>query len=239
MARIEGPAERGSRLQMQIAVNRRSDELNQELLNAFPELRGRGAAITWRSPLAPDYRELRDGEFLQAVDLGHLAPQLREFWPLRGPVWDGLATVRFADGGRGVVLAEAKSHPEEFYAGGTKAKSDASLTLIRASIARTQEGLGIPVDVDRWLYPLRSTPSSSLYQSANRLAHLHFLRDIAGVEAWLVHVLFVEDRTHFPTSRSRWRQALTQIEHELGLRGVSVPFAGHVFLPGREPHELP
>ena len=138
-----------------------------------------------------------------------------------------------------MLLAEAKSHPEEFYAGGTKAKSEASLELIRSSLARTQEWLGVPPDPDRWMYPLRATPSSSLYQSANRYAHLYFLRETARMDAWLVHVLFVDDETHIATSRERWRRTLPEIERDLGLAGIPVPFAGHVFLPARPAHELP
>jgi len=223
---------------MQIYVNRRSDELSARILDAFPELRDRGAALDWRVPLAPEYREPRDAEFLRVLGLAHLRRELRRFWPLRGPVWDGLATIRFADGSTGVVLAEGKSHPGEFYSGGARAKHEASIELIRSSLARTHAWLGLEPDPARWMYPISSSPSSSLYQSANRYAHLFFLREIAGVHAWLVHVLFVDDETHIPTSRERWRRTLPQIERDLGLAGVAVPFAGHVFLPGRQAHEL-
>ena len=95
MAKTIGRAERGSRLQMQIAVNRRSEELSRRVVETFPELQDRGAAITWRSPLAPDYEEFRDAAFLSAVGLPHLGAELTRFWPLRGPVWDGLATIHW------------------------------------------------------------------------------------------------------------------------------------------------
>jgi hypothetical protein len=72
---------------------------------------------------------------------------------------------------------------------------------------------------------------SSVYQSANRFAHLLWLRE-RGIEAWLVHVLFHDDPTYRGTTRKEWEAALPQIEDDLGLRGVTVPHAGHVFLPG-------
>ncbi|MDQ3670465.1 MAG: hypothetical protein M3377_09330 [Actinomycetota bacterium] len=35
----------------------------------------------------------------------------------------------------------------------------------RERVARTQEWLGLEPDPERWMYPLRAPPSSSLYQS--------------------------------------------------------------------------
>jgi hypothetical protein len=240
MAEIRGRATRGSRLQMQIAVNRRADELAAALRGAFPELRERDAALDWRSPLAPEYEELRDEAFLRAVGLERLAGELRRFWPLRGPVWDGLAVIEFLSGPPGVLLAEAKSHPEEFYSRGWQAKAPASRELIRRSIAETQRWLGVQARPERWIEPVRRhQPGSSLYQSANRFAHLYFLRELAGVDAWLVHVLFVDDTTHVATSLERWRRALAQMEAELGLSHARVPWSGHVFLAASPPHERP
>ena len=238
MVEIRGPATRGSRLQMQIAVNRRADELAAALRRVFPELRERGAEIEWRSPLAPEYEELRDEAFLRALGLEQLAPDLRRFWPLRGPVWDGLALVRFASGPPGVLLAEAKSYPEEFYSTGLRATSPESRELIRASIARTQRWLRVEATPERWIEPVRRPQrGTSLYQTANRLAHLYFLRELAGVDAWLAHVLFVDDTTRIATGRFRWERALDQMEDELRLCRARMPWAGHVYLQASPPSE--
>jgi hypothetical protein len=61
----------------------------------------------------------------------------------------------------------------------------------------TQLRLGMAADADRWIRPLRpDLPGhSSVYQSANRYAHLYWLRD-KGIDAWLVHVLFCDDPTY-------------------------------------------
>ncbi len=49
--------------------------------------------IEWRSPLAksqPDgFHEMRDDEFLHALDLADRVDDLKRFWPVRGPQWDG------------------------------------------------------------------------------------------------------------------------------------------------------
>ena len=45
-----------------------------------------------------------------------------------------------------------------------------------------------------------------LYQNANRLAHIYWLRSL-GFRAWLVHLLFVDDK-HGATSEAQWEAAL-------------------------------
>jgi hypothetical protein len=225
-------AARGSQLQMQLYVNHRPRELSAAVLAAFPELAGRDASITWTAPLEREgFREPRDRDFLRAVEREDLAENLASFWPSRGPVWDGLAIVRFPSGDAGVLLAEGKSYPKEFYAGGSKAVSAGSIERIRRSITATQEWLGLEADPDRWLKPLREDASSSLYQSANRYAHLYWLRELAETEAWFVHTLFTDDVSFKGASRDEWEVELPVIEADLGLTAVRVPYAEHVFLP--------
>lgn len=105
---------------------------------------------------------------------------------------------------------------------------------IAAAVTATQDWLGVPRAPERWMDPLRPGQRgySSVYQSANRYAHLYWLRQLCGVEAWFCHLLFVDDPTYGRTSRAVWQQTLPKIEHDLGLQDRAVPFAGHVFLPG-------
>jgi hypothetical protein len=76
-----------------------------------------------------------------------------------------------------------------------------------------------------------------LSQTANRLAHLYWLRELVGVRAWLAHLLFVDD-PHGPTSRDQWIAATDSANEELGLAGVVVPHAGHALLEARDRAEL-
>ena len=158
---------------------------------------------------------------------------MREFWPSGGPVWDALAVVQLRGGGTGVLLCEGKSHPAEVYGGGTQA-TEHSRARIADALGATQEWLGLPRDAERWMDPLRSDEPghSSVYQSANRYAHLYWLRERAGVEAWLCHLLFIDDPTYGATSRELWEEKLPEIERDLGVEGRTVPFAGHVYVPG-------
>jgi hypothetical protein len=216
---------------MQLYVNRHAHALTTAIFDQVPDLGERATALDWRAPLAPSFSEPRDREFLHALDLDHLAPGLVEFWPSRGPVWDALAVVELGHE-CGALLVEAKSHPAEVYGGGTKA-SPTSRAKIERALAETQAALGLEADPGRWLDPLRPNEPghSSVYQTANRYAYLRWLRD-QGVQAWLVHLLVVDDPTWQPTSRETWELALPGIERDLGLEGVDVPGASHVFIRG-------
>jgi hypothetical protein len=116
------------------------------------------------------------------------------------------------------VLVEAKSHVQEVYGNGCGAMGG-SLSLIQSSVGRTKDWLGARPDAD-WL--------GSLYQSANRLAHLFFLREIANVEAYLASIYFTGD-PHSPTTRQEWDEAIRAVTGELGL-SAAVPYCASVFL---------
>jgi hypothetical protein len=225
-----GAAYAGSQLQTQLYVNRRTDALDGAIRNEFRELNG--AALEWRSPLASDnYCEYWDRAFLERVDLGHHAADLKAFWPTGGPHWDALAVAHRPDDTRpGVLLVEGKSYPDEFYGSGCAAQPGSmSRQLIEKSLGRTQQRIGVtgrtPAD---WCGPL--------YQSANRLAHLYWLRSL-GVRAWLVHLLFTDD-PHGPTNAQQWAEAVRKTNDELGVTGKRVEGAGHVVLAAGTREEL-
>jgi hypothetical protein len=225
-----GRAYAGSQLQIQLWVNRRSTELTQAVLAALPSLASLKSRIRWVSPLeGARFAEYQDRDFLRAAALERCASELRRFWPRGGPVWDALAAVenlRTPDC-RGVLLVEAKSHVSEVYGGGCKATAR-SRKRIEEALELTRRWLGAPSDAD-W--------TGALYQSANRLAHLYFFREVMGVPAWLVNVYFIDD-PHSPTSRAEWEAALVGIKAQLGLAGITVPYATNLFLEAGSHGEL-
>jgi len=225
-----GRAYAGSQLQIQLWINRRSRELTQSVLAVLPSLASLDPRVRWVSPLeSSGFVEYHDHDFLRAVGLERCAPELSRFWPRGGPVWDALAaveTTRTPDC-RGVLLVEAKSHVSEVYGCGCKA-SARSRKRIEAALELTKRWLGASSDAD-W--------TGALYQSANRLAHLYFFREVMGVPAWLINVYFVND-PHSPTSRAEWEVALAGIRAQLGLAGISVPHAADLFLRARTRGEL-
>ncbi len=229
-----GRAEKGSQLQMQLYINEHQEELTRGVLDALPSLAEQRQSIDWVSPCASDsYREYQDARFLEAVGLADLTSSLKEFWPAGGPVWDGLAKVTTKDGRAGVLLAEGKSYPQELYGGGSTAGKSGSERGV-ANLARIEEALDVTA---KWAGASSSgwTIKSQLYQTANRLAHLYWLRTVTKTPAWLVHVLFVDDPTLDEprrTSRTAWDEAMREADRELGL-GAPVPHAGHVCLKGR------
>jgi hypothetical protein len=226
MATAKGRAEKGSQLQTQIYVNRRRPELDMAIGSAVPSLSVQKPALTWVSPSeAQSFREYHDVRFLRAVGLEALRPLLEDFWPARGPRWDALAVVQRSTREPGVLLLEAKSYPEELEGRGLKATSPASKEKIGRALKATQDWLTIPeLKRDVWTGPH--------YQTANRLAHLYWLRQVAGIDAWLVHLLVVNDPTFRRTPRAKWESAVNAMKKALGLDEGFVPHFGHAYVDG-------
>ena len=225
-----GRAFKGSQLQVQIYVNRRTEELTARVLAGLPSLAKEEPAVRWISPLETErFAEYQDKRFLKAVGLGAQAAKLRSFWPARGPVWDALAVADLPSGRHGIVLAEAKSYPGELLSRGTAA-SKRSRSQIERAVSQAQQWIGLSPDPALWL--------SAHYQMANRIAHLLWLREVADVDAWLVHLLIVNDMTHVSTSEAEWNVALDSATQALGLKDVDLPHVGHVYLEARDRREL-
>ena len=212
-----GRAHAGSQRQIQTYVNERTDALNSAVAQSLSQYGLDENAIHWVSPLAIDtYSEYQDAEFLDRVGLGHLAPRLQDFWPRGGPCWDALARIE-----GGCILVEAKSHVPETYGGGSGATSPRSRQKIQKAFDATKAWLGVSPDAN-WTGPL--------YQSANRYASLYFLRQIAGIQVFLVNVYFIGDRiSPTPLTREDWDAAIGSVNRELGLVGA-VPYSSAIFL---------
>jgi len=197
---VQPQGSRGSLKWIQRAVNTQASALNDPILAAV----NGPNAIEWLSPLASDdYAEYRDAEFLQRIGAGDLAPDLAKFWPQRGPQWDALARTDRGD----LLLIEAKAHIGEILSPGTQA-GDTSRPLIEASLAQTANAMGAQP---------RAAWSDTLFQLANRFAHLHFLRS-HNRPAWLVLVGFIRDSDmNGPETAREWDVAYEVAMHVMGL----------------------
>jgi hypothetical protein len=214
-----GRAFAGSQLQVQLYSARLCPTLEAALAGA---LNRAGERLDWVAPLEDQgFEELLDEAFINALGLGAHAAALRGFWPGSGPRWDGLAWLRPSDA---VLLVEGKSYPAEMRGSGCQAKAPRSIELIDAALDATKAWLGAPHVAD-W--------KGELYQYANRLAHVRFLRE-RGIEAWLINLCFLDDPTKNPTDAATWTSALTQAKKDLCLGDIS-HVAVDVLLPGLEP----
>jgi len=223
---VSGRAASGSRRQLQDYVNRFPGCLNEAILRALPSAVSQpGIRIEWLSPLeSENYREYRDRTLLQHLGLDDATGRLAAYWPRLGPCWDGLGLLHgLKEARRGVLLLEAKSHVDEVECAGCRA-SDTSLPLILEAFRETREWLSAD-DTPAWLGPL--------YQTANRLAHLHFLRNRLSLPTWLVQVYFLNDPIA-PSSRADWLPAIAGVHARLGLRSRP-PFTLELFLPALNP----
>jgi hypothetical protein len=95
---------------------------------------------------------------------------------------------------------------------------------IESSLALAKAWCGVHEDTD-W--------TGRLYLSANRLAHLYFIRERVKHPAWLVNWYFIEDPIG-PADRDAWSAELEKVKASLGLT-APLPFAIEVFLPALNP----
>jgi hypothetical protein len=216
-----GRAFAGSQRLVQEYVSARRDVLDQAVLKALPSEYA-AATIEWRAPLEVyNYAEPLDAAFLEALRLESHVTQLADFWPKSGPRWDALAILRGEGGSLGYLLVEGKSYPGEVRGRGCSAKAERSLNLINAAINATKNAYGVPATAD-WL--------GELYQYANRLAHVHFLRTVTRRPAWLVNLCFTGD-PRSPTSPDEWCRDFEIVKNQLELPPAARSLVVDVLLP--------
>ena len=197
------PSIKGSQKWIQKLVNEKPDLLNSLIRTQLdlPET----DTITWVSPIAEDgYAEYQDQAFLDLLGIKLSKISLSDFWPSRGPVWDGLGK---SETGK-VFLVEAKSHISEVLSPDTGAGVK-SLRKIKKSLDETKSYLNSNSEHD-W--------TSTFYQYTNRLAHLYLLRAPNKVPAYLIFVYFVNDKEmNGPQSIDEWNDALSLLTSYLGI----------------------
>lgn len=212
---------------MQNLINNEPEKLNRAILSKFPYLKSWAlTSPVWVSPLAQDdYKEYQDREFLERINCLESYKLLKQFWPRGGPVWDGLATLSGKHGEKGVILLEAKSHTREVIDPGYACKaSPKSREKINASSNMVKCALGIDERVD-WL--------GEIYQHANRIAHLYFLRIIANIPTWLVFLYFIGDKEQEgPEHAFHYDDVLREVKAKLALpdHHVLSEYLGNVFI---------
>jgi len=217
MPRIsQGPGVKGS----QKLVNEKPDLLNSPIRTELdlPNTE----KITWLSPIADDeYAEYQDQAFLDLLGIKLPKVSLSDFWPSRGPVWDGLGKSETEK----VFLVEAKSHIFEVLSPKTGAGVK-SLRKIKKSLNGTKSFLNSNSEHD-W--------ASTFYQYTNRLAHLYLLRELNDVSAYLIFVYFLNDEDmNGPKSIDEWHGAIKLLHSFLGVgRHRLSEFTADIFIDVR------
>jgi len=187
---------------LRVAVNEAQSRLNSRIAGVFG----------WANPdielLSPvredDYVEYYDDAFLERLGVSGLRVPLREFWPAGGPRWDGLG--RTGDGK--LILVEAKAYIEEAVDYRSKAGPE-SLARIGQSLGEAKKAFRSAKDAP-WETPF--------YQYANRLAHLYFLHELNGLDAYLLFLYFSDaPDVPEPSSVDEWKGAARLTKKCLGL----------------------
>jgi len=216
----------GSQRLLQRAVNKRPEVLRSALRKSGAI--DRREPIEWLSPLEADaYTEYRDLEAQRRLRLDRrLTVPLKDYWPKRGAVWDGLAVA----GADRPILIEAKAHIPESASPGSKA-TPASLELIRKSLLAAKEHLAPRSKAD-W--------SGTFYQYANRLAYQYYLRELNRIDSSLVFVDFLNATdVDGPSTEAEWRGATRLIHAILGLPADLTSFrVYHAYVDARQLNEI-
>ena len=200
---------------IQILINNRPDIINLQIRRNFkiPAC----TEIEWVSPLKEEYyTEYRDEAFLKVLGVSPQKVRLIDFWPKGGPQWDGLG--RLSDGS--ILLIEGKAHISEVLST-IQASNPNSINLIEESLARTKRELGVRTK-NPWTTPF--------YQYTNRVAHLHFLRNLNGIKSYLVFVNFIGDKEMGgPKSELEWLGVNNLIQSYLGIGKINLkPFMADI-----------
>lgn len=194
----------GSQKDLQILANQHQDILNHEL----SKILNKTIKLEWLSPLKDDdYAEYVDQDFINRLDINsRITKPLNDFWPNGGANWDGLAKDNET-----FFLIEAKAHISEQMIESTGATSIESINLIKKSLEETKAFLDVKSDVS-WC-------KENYYQYANRIAHLYYLREINKIDAHLLFIYFLNDKTVTGKSETKedWKQAINDVYKKLEL----------------------
>jgi hypothetical protein len=211
----------GSQHLLRMAVNSRPAVLLAALRESGAIERREG--VVWHSPLPPRHLEYRDGAVLRELSLDNrIRSPPAQFWPLRGPVWDGLGTA----GVDRPILVEAKVHIPEAVSR-VKASSETSNRLIQKSLALAQR---------HYTRKNKEDWSAPFYQYANRLAHQYWLREMNKIPSSLVFLYFTNaEEMKGPQTEQEWLGAIRLIHAALGLPEKLDKFGVyHAFLDAKQ-----
>ena len=150
------------------------------------------------------FAEYRDEDFLKLLNLeSKIKIPLENFWPKLGPQWDALGL-----NDETVFLVEAKANIPEIVSPPTGAGPESKSKIID-SFAEVKEYLNINNSID-W--------TGTFYQYVNRIAHLYYLKILNGIDAYLINIYFLNDKSvDGPTTKEEWNGALTVIKQYLGI----------------------
>lgn len=197
-------ARAGSRRWLQIAVNHAPAVLDEAFRDAHAI--DSDETLRWCSPLAIEhFTEYRDQRAFAEIGITAFPIKpLDDFWPRRGPVWDGLAVTNQGN----LVLVEAKAHIAEVHSPPSRA-GEASRPKIQAALEEARKYYA-PSSNKVWF--------KHYYQYCNRLAFHYFVAEVNQLPSKLVFLDFYNaTEMHGPSSPDEWRGVSKLVHAFLGL----------------------
>jgi hypothetical protein len=187
-------------------------------------------AIEWEDFPFSDKTKTKDQEIKGMDFLPENLTEWKEFWPdpqagdpdrEQGvPTWDAVGRIHFANR-RPVewLLIEGKSHQSELtHTNACGAKLVSSIEKITNALEQTYTAMGCTEQP--WATVKGVWVHIGCYQITNRLASLHFLRNVVGVPARLLFVYFLNDPYQgvlCPKSPSPWIHDLRNLYGRMGI----------------------
>lgn len=199
----QNPNGKGSLKDIQLLINKYPILLNNAITENNKKLAKED--FEWLSPLENDgFAEYVDNDFIKLLKLNPVKPLL-DFWPIGGAHWDALGK---SISGK-VFLVEAKANISEIVSDPSGATNPVSIKLINQSLSETKDYLNINNTID-W--------SSKFYQYTNRIAHLYYLRVLNNIDAYLINIYFLNDKTvEGPKTKEEWEAAIMVMKTYLGV----------------------
>ena len=178
-----------------------------------------GEKVTWKCPNTEGHEiQLNNKELIKELQLPNDC--FKNFWPIKQPVWDGLA---YGIKSNTLFLIEAKAHLDEPMYGG-KLDNNASQKQIdndnmkSDAIINVMESFGITDKIEIWRH--------KYFQLSNRLVFLKKMKELTNTNCIykyvkLIYICFIndphwEEKKKNPTA-SQWKDKFVTIFGEMGL----------------------
>ncbi|MGO1059667.1 hypothetical protein ACTL32_11105 [Planococcus sp. FY231025] len=222
-------AHEGSQFHLQEYINHHRQEIDNAIFTSSPSLlifADPARKLQWIYTLANDKGTEYDDGFLEHLvqdpqQLIEARKLIKQYWPVRGPVWDGLALVKGKKNELGIILVEAKAHPAEIISESADS-SEMREEQLRELLKMAQDAFGSASELDPWIHKYK--------QLASRLSFLALLSRELNIPAWLVLVNFINDKEHKETSVTEWKNHYAEVFDTLDFK-ADAPLVNRIALP--------
>jgi hypothetical protein len=221
----------GSEYQLLRFLGHHRNELNNIILENKDIGVSSDYHIEWLDYPKDKSRKSLDGEYM-GIDFfppeikNRISNEWKNYWPGRGPNWDGIIQCSPFDRNSGMediwIIVEAKAHLKELKSP-CKAEDKKSIEKIDRAFVSTQNRFHI-VAKNSWM--------KEYYQFANRLAFVNFLLN-CGIQCSLLNIYFINGWPNKPqnvTTSDIWKKAIRDEYSYLNINDNAKKYISEIFV---------